>query len=522
MTRAIRLVALIVAGTLALLMGVVLRGPAPSGGVPAATASTPAGTSAATASGAPSAPVDLAAYLYPQARPAPGLALLDPDARPFSLSGLRGQLALVFFGYTHCPDVCPATIGTVGEAMRAYGGGVQAVFVTVDPERDTTAWLQQYRQYLPAGFTPLTGTADEIRATADAWGVRYARVDTGTPGEYSMSHTADVYLVDQDGELRGHFPFGTDSATMVAVLHAVAAAPLASPSITPSGPPATAAPTQPSGATALEVEVVSSSIWAGTSTPVILALSGPAGRLADPTLRPTVQLTTADGAPVGDPVSATPVQPPGVAAVSYVASLSVPSPGSWRLAVTAQSGALPLNGTSSLFTARDPGATPAIGGAAPQVHTPTVGDVGGDLRQVTTDPIADPRLSQRSTTDALADHVPFVLVLDSTRFRVTSACGRAVILAKYLLDRWPDITFIHHEPYRYSIVTDTPVLEGSLADPVLTDVATAWGLGTPPWDAASMPWIFIVDGNGTVRAKYQGVVGSDDVDVILAWLAQGG
>ena len=70
-------------------------------------------------------------------------------------------------------------------------------------------------------------------------------------------------------------------------------------------------------------------------------------------------------------------------------------------------------------------------------------------------------------------------------------------------------------------MTDTPVLRGSLGDPTLTDAAAAWGIGGAPWGATSMPWIFVVDGNGIVRAKAEGVMGSDDVDVILAMIAAG-
>ena len=146
----------------------------------------------------------------------------------------------------------------------------------------------------------------------------------------------------------------------------------------------------------------------------------------------------------------------------------------------------------------------------------------GDARQLTTDPIPDLRLYRRSTSDALASATPFVLVLDSAKFRVTTACGKALIMARYLQDRWADVAFIHHEPFRYSVVTDTPVLDGTLAEPQLTAVADAWGIGGEPWGPRSMPWVFVVDGHGVVRAKYQGVLGSDDVDVIVALIAQGG
>ena len=153
---------------------------------------------------------------------------------------------------------------------------------------------------------------------------------------------------------------------------------------------------------------------------------------------------------------------------------------------------------------------------APAVHTPTLADAGGIARAVTTDPAPDLRLSTRSTTDALAEHKPFVLVVDSVRFRVSPACGRAVVMARYLADRWTGLDFIHLEPYRYAVVTDTAVLDGSIGAPTLTDPATAWGVGGDPWGPLSMPWIFVVDGNGIVRAKYQGVVGTEDVDVVVS------
>ena len=180
-----------------------------------------------------------------------------------------------------------------------------------------------------------------------------------------------------------------------------------------------------------------------------------------------------------------------------------------------------MTGAAAL-TALDPGTTAALGSPAPTARTPTLADVGGNPRAVTTDPAPDLRLSQRSTADALADGQPFVLVIDSTKFRVSPACGRAIIMARYLLDRWRDVGFIHLEPYRYSVITDTPVLDGSLDNPTLTDPAAAWGIGGTPWGPRSMPWVFVVDGHGIVRAKYQGVMGSADVDVIVSLIEQGG
>lgn len=465
----------------------------------------------------PSAPIDVAAYLYPVPRPAPPIELTDTTDRPFALSSLRGAPAFVFFGYTHCTDVCPATTGTVGLAMEAFGSGPRAVFVSVDPERDTTTWLREYARFLPFGFVALTGASGDIRATADAWDVRYARVETGVADAYSMAHTADVYLVDAGGMMRAHFPFGTSSEAMIAVLRTVEATPAATPPApTASTPVATGVPTA-----ALGVEVTSSSVWSGNGGPVILALSTDGTRFGDMTVRPRVQLMSVTGDRIGGPVEAVAVRPPGLDAVSYVATLPIPAPGMWRLEVVA-----PLAGGtrvgSTTLDALDPGATAALGAPAPGIRTPTLTDVGGIARAVTTDPAPDLRLSQTSTTDALAAGRPFALIVDSTRFKVSPACGRAIVMARYLLDRWRDVAFIHLEPYTYSVVADTAVLKGTLQDPILTDPAAAWGVGGDPWGPRSMPWVFVVDGSGTVRAKYQGVMGTDDVDVILALIEQGG
>jgi hypothetical protein len=349
-----------------------------------------------------------------------------------------------------------------------------------------------------------------------------------------MAHTADVFLVDAAGMLRATFPFGTEPEPMTAVLHEVVATtevPGASPTATsspsmttpvPAGCPLCAAPSSSVEVAedSLGVTVVSSSVWSGPAGPIILNLSTGGVPLDDPDLRVSVQLTGLAGEAVGAAVAATPVRPPGVDAVSYVAQSAIPSPGPWRLRVTADRAGTTLRGTTTV-TALDPGETAPLGGPAPRIATPTLDDVGGVVRAVTTDPAPDLRLSRRSTADALAAGQPFVLVVDSWRFRVTTACGQAIILARFLVDRWRDVGFIHLEPYRYSVVASTPVLDGTFDDPSLTEPAAAWGFGEEPWGATSMPWVFVVDGDGIVRAKYQGIIGTADVDVIVALIAQG-
>jgi protein SCO1 len=515
---AFRLVAVLAVGMVVLM---ILRLLADAGGAPGGAAGASAEPSGSAAP-PPAAAIDVSAYLEPEITAAPPLDLTGPDGKPMALPDLQGAPVLVFFGYTHCPDVCPATIGTVGLAVDSFGQGTKAVFVSVDPERDTIPWLAEFVRFMPDGFTAVTGTAAEVRATADDWGVRYARVETDDPAAYSMSHTADVFVVDGAGQLRARLPCGTEAEAMVAVLREVTATtvvPTAAPSPTIAVTTATPSPTPVAD---LTIEVVSSSVWAGGASPVILAMHDATGRINDPTLDVAVQVLATDGTPVGGAQAAVAVQPKGIADVSYVATVDLPAPGAWELGVTATSADGGVRTGTTGMVALDPGGTTALGAPAPTVDTPTAADFGGDLTWVTTDPDPDPRLSTTSTGDALAAGRPFVLVVDSYSFKVTPACGKAVVMAKQLVHRWTDVPFIHHEPYRYTVVTTEPVLEGSLTDPRLTEAADAWGTGSQPWGVGSMPWIFVVDGDGIVRAKYQGVMGSADVDVMLSLLDQEG
>jgi protein SCO1 len=485
---------------------------APRGGGPVA-AATPS----------PSAVIDVAAYLEPTARAAPALALTGPGGTPVSLEAMRGEPVLVFFGYTHCPDVCPATIGTVGEAIATRGAGARAILVSVDPERDTPDWLTEYVRYMPAGFTAVTGSPEEVRAAANDWGVRYARVDGHDAGSYSMAHTADVFVVDGDGMLRARFPFGTNAATMVEVLRAIEATSVR-PTAAPTAAPPSVRPSpgaSPGAIGVLTPDLVSSSVWAGGSSPMIFTLLGGDDGPEDAALDVTVQLLEGDGQPAGPVIQATAVRPKGIATLSFVAFVDLPSPDAWRFLVTATDSSGAIRQGPMRITALDPGGSAPLGVPAPPIRTSTGADFGGNLAWVSTDPLPNPRLSRTSTADALAAGLPFVLVVDSYSFKVTEACGQAVILAKRLLDRWTEVPFIHHEPYRYSVVTTQPVLEGTLENPRLTEVAEAWGVGSAPWGAASMPWVFIVDGDGVVRAKYQGILGSADIDVLLSLLTAG-
>lgn len=201
-----------------------------SAGSPRPAETSGAGTSSVTAAAAGEstaaappaiAPNALAAFAALGSPAAGALALSDDTGVPFEIGSLRGTPFLVYFGYTHCPDVCPATSGVLAQVVRAASPAPRVVFVTVDPERDTAAVLHEYLSYLPAGFVGLTGGAADIRAAADGYGVDYERVDTGAATGYTMAHTAEVTLVDGAGRVRYRFPFGTPAGTIVAAISAL-------------------------------------------------------------------------------------------------------------------------------------------------------------------------------------------------------------------------------------------------------------------------------------------------------------
>jgi len=156
-------------------------------------------------------------------RPAPELAgLINSDLTPFDLADYAGNNVLIYFGYTHCPDVCPQTIGEL-YGVWEESPEMQALFITVDPERDTPEFLEEWTRYLPENMHGVTGSPGAIRRAADNYGVKYARVETTSTAGYTMSHTAELYLVDEQGQLLKAYPFGTpgaDIAADIAVLEA--------------------------------------------------------------------------------------------------------------------------------------------------------------------------------------------------------------------------------------------------------------------------------------------------------------
>ena len=154
--------------------------------------------------------------------PAADFRLTDQHGRPFQLREQRGRAVLLFFGYTHCPDVCPTTLVTFKAVKEQLGGAasrVRFVFVTVDPERDTPERLREYVGYYDPDFVGLWGTPDQLKAVQSAYGVlAQKQPEPGAPGGYWVVHTAMTMLVDPQGNLRALYPFGTSAEEITADL----------------------------------------------------------------------------------------------------------------------------------------------------------------------------------------------------------------------------------------------------------------------------------------------------------------
>jgi protein SCO1/2 len=135
--------------------------------------------------------------------------LTDAQGRKFDSRSLEGKPHVMFFGFTHCPDVCPNTLARVAKLRKQLGKGDDAfeiVFVTVDPERDTPAELGKYVKLFNTPVTALTGTPQEIASVARSFGI-YARKAPTEGGGYTMDHSAQVLLFDGDGAFRGTIAF---------------------------------------------------------------------------------------------------------------------------------------------------------------------------------------------------------------------------------------------------------------------------------------------------------------------------
>lgn len=151
--------------------------------------------------------------VYDPPLPAPEIELTRDNGNSFRLSEKRGDIVLLFFGYTSCPDVCPTTLSELRRVVDELGEDaerVQVVYVTVDPKRDTAQKVQEYVSLFNPGFIGLSGSMDELGAVWSDYGVyREEEQMPNSATGYLVNHTARVYLIDQNGNLRLSYSYGT-------------------------------------------------------------------------------------------------------------------------------------------------------------------------------------------------------------------------------------------------------------------------------------------------------------------------
>ena len=153
----------------------------------------------------------------------PDFQLTDQNGRPRTLASLRGKPTLVFFGFTHCPDVCPAALTKLKLLHDSNGGALrsaQVVFISVDGERDTPTVMKQYLAPLSTDFIGLTGNPRAVVDIAARFSAVAFKEDPDARGNYEYFHSSQVFVLDRDGRLRASFTDASvpDMATITRIL----------------------------------------------------------------------------------------------------------------------------------------------------------------------------------------------------------------------------------------------------------------------------------------------------------------
>ena len=143
--------------------------------------------------------------------------LVDQTGKSITDKDFRGKYMLIFFGYTYCPDVCPTELQVMMAALDTLGpraAEVQPIFITIDPDRDTSEVMQSYVENFGPSLVGLTGTAEQIAQVAKAYRVYYAKSGNTKTQDYLMDHSSIIYLMGPDGHFVKHFTYTTDAAAL--------------------------------------------------------------------------------------------------------------------------------------------------------------------------------------------------------------------------------------------------------------------------------------------------------------------
>lgn len=158
--------------------------------------------------------------VLPTPRPLTDFRLHDQAGKPFGLRNLAGKLTLMFFGYTHCPDICPTTLATLNQLHRELAKqadglkDLQIVFVSVDPGRDDPATLGKYVEFFNKDFIGTSGEKAQIATLAGQLGVHYEVLDTAGTSDYGVNHSAAVFVIDQKARFVGLMTPPLEAAAM--------------------------------------------------------------------------------------------------------------------------------------------------------------------------------------------------------------------------------------------------------------------------------------------------------------------
>lgn len=156
--------------------------------------------------------IDLTGADYAQ-----GFSLADQDGQVRTLKDFAGKIVVVFFGFTQCPDVCPTSLAELAEVKKLLGPDgdkLQAIFVTVDPERDTPELLKAYMGNFDPSFVALRPTLEQLPGVAKDFKIYYKKVDGKTPTSYSMDHSAGSYIFDGKGRVRLYNRYGSGAEAL--------------------------------------------------------------------------------------------------------------------------------------------------------------------------------------------------------------------------------------------------------------------------------------------------------------------
>lgn len=159
---------------------------------------------------------------FDPAAPRGGGFTLTSESGKVSLVDFRGKVVLLYFGYTFCPDICPTSLARIAQALNALPADelerVRAIFISVDPDRDTPAQLARYAGFFHPEMIGLTGSEADIMDVAQRYGAAWNKVEGESEGGYLIDHTSNTYVVDSTGNLGEVLPHGsTDDAIVEAI-----------------------------------------------------------------------------------------------------------------------------------------------------------------------------------------------------------------------------------------------------------------------------------------------------------------